>query len=213
MLEIFDFQCFFYRGGCHTKFTPEKTSAVLRTNIKIFPPVTAVELPHRAGEYFLFCSAKRQFFRTVTRKSTSTLTSPLDKSEQMFYNIHIVFELNIDTGDDTKMRKYNYYRNEMTFRCSAELDDLLTEASAMLNVAKNDILVWLVADWLDPTEQAVDWNFLPVELLTDNKDSATTVALKQYINKLAKQSGQNCTRSSIGRASKKQKLEELERLL
>ena len=131
----------------------------------------------------------------------------------MFYNISKVLDLNIDTGDDTKMRKYNYYRNEMTFRCSAELDDLLTEASAMLNVAKNDILVWLVADWLDPTEQAVDWNFLPVELLADNRDKADTIAIKQYINRMAKQSGQNYIGQTVGRASKKQKLEELERLL
>ena len=111
------------------------------------------------------------------------------------------------------MRKFNYYRNEMTFRCSAELDDLLTEASTMLNVAKNDILVWLVADWLDPTEQVVDWKFLPIELLADNSDSVNTIAIKQYINRIAKQSGQKCTQSSIGRASKKQKYDELERNL
>lgn len=83
------------------------------------------------------------------------------------------------------MRYYQYQRQDFTFRCSTMLDDLLEEASDILGTTKNDVLVYLLAEWLDPTENCPDWAMLPPQLLAQDGDTQKTIAMRQYITRIA----------------------------
>lgn len=67
------------------------------------------------------------------------------------------------------MYKINYQRNEMTFRCSAELNKMLDEVAHAFDCAKNDILTYCLLQFLDPTGCCADWDILPFNLIEDSQ--------------------------------------------